>query len=141
MLTFLMSNMMPQVHELNAGPWEQLEQRERECAAHRRELYIVAGGIFDAEPKTIGHGVEVPRANFKIIVELDHGQGAGDVTPTTRAVAVIMPNEATASVHEWTDYLTSVDRVEAATGYDFLPAVSEPVQREIEARVGSPADL
>src|SRR5262249_52031531 len=41
-LTFLMTNMVPQLHELNAGPWEKLERHERELAERQgAELYIV----------------------------------------------------------------------------------------------------
>jgi hypothetical protein len=87
--TFLMTNMVPQLHELNAGPWEKLEQHERELAeAPDAELYVVAGGIFDANPPTIGHGVAVPKANFKIITVLKTGQVATDVTDSTEVVAV-----------------------------------------------------
>ncbi|HVW24376.1 MAG TPA: DNA/RNA non-specific endonuclease [Polyangiaceae bacterium] len=133
--TFVMTNMEPQLHELNAGPWEKLEQYERSRATDpERELYIVAGGVFDDDPKTIGHGVAVPRASFKIIVELSSGQSANDVTATTPTVAVEMPNEPGVGRRPWQDFVTSIDRIEADTGYDFLTAVAENVQAVIEAR-------
>jgi len=40
--------------------------------------------------------------------------------------------------HEWTEFSTSVDAIERATGYDFLNAIPEPVQRVIEARIAPP---
>jgi endonuclease G len=133
--TFVMTNMEPQLHELNAGPWEKLEQYERsQASVSDRELYIVAGGVFDEEPKTIGHGVAVPRAMFKIIVELSSGQGAKDVTTATPTLAVEMPNQPGTGPRPWQDYVTSIDRVEADTGYDFLTAVAENVQAVLEAR-------
>jgi endonuclease G len=133
--TFVMTNMEPQLHELNAGPWEKLEQYERSRASlPDRELYIVAGGVFEDEPKTIGHGVAVPRAMFKIIVELSSGQGAKDVTTATPTVAVEMPNQPGTGPRPWQDYVTSIDRVEYDTGYDFLSAVAENVQAVLEAR-------
>lgn len=134
-LTFLMTNMQPQIHELNGGPWERLEQYERERAKRPgARLYIVAGGVFDASPKTIGHGVAVPKASFKIVVILQRGAGARDVAESTPVIAAVMPNEAGVGAHPWTDYVTSVDDIEEETGYDFLSAVPEPVQRAIEAR-------
>jgi len=136
-LTFVMSNMLPQVHELNTGPWEKLEREERSCAERSHALYIVAGGVFASSSPTIGHGVAVPRATFKIIVELDAGQTVSEVTRATHVVAVIMPNEVGVAAHDWGDYLTSVDRVEAETGYDFLSDISDPVELELESRVGT----
>ncbi len=135
-LTFLMTNIQPQLHELNEGPWEKLEEYERELARrHDAELFIVAGGIFDAEHQTIGHGVAVPKANFKIVVALRQGQQASDVKSDTKVIAVAMPNEAGVGSHPWTDDLTSVDAIEKATGYDFLSNVPMAVQDVIEAKV------
>ena len=137
-LTFLMTNIQPQLHELNDGPWEKLEEYERSLALKREaELFIVSGGIFDSQNRTIGHGIAVPMANYKIIVVLRQGQSALDVTSETKTIAVIMPNEAGVGNHPWTDYLTSVDAIETASGYDFLSNVTKGVQDVIEARVAS----
>ena len=137
--TFVFTNMQPQLHELNAGPWEKLESYERELASRPGAvLYIVAGGIFSNPPPTIGQGVAVPVANFKIIAVLREHERAADVNEQTEIVSVIMPNERGVGDHEWTDFLTSVDAVEQATGYDFLNAVPEPISRVIEARRARP---
>jgi endonuclease G len=137
-LTFLFTNMEPQLHELNAGPWERFEEYERQRAERGAVLYIVAGGVFSAPFPTIGQGVAVPAANFKIMVVLGDGQKATDVAESTEVVSVLMPNERGVGEHPWTDFLTSVDAVEQATGYDFLDAVPERVQRVIEARTAHP---
>jgi endonuclease G len=134
--TFVFTNMEPQLHELNAGPWEKFERYERELAQHPGAvLYIVAGGVFSSPFPTIGQGVAVPAANFKIVVVLGEGQRASDVNEQTYVVSVLMPNQKGVGEHEWTEFLTSVDAIELATGYDFLNAVPEPVQRVIEARI------
>jgi len=136
--TFLFTNMQPQLHELNAGPWERLEQYERQRAEQGDVLYIVAGGVFSAPFPTIGQGVAVPAANFKIIVALHAGQKPSEITSATDALAVLMPNERGVGEHAWTEFVTSVDAVEQASGYDFLSAIPEPVQRVIEARTARP---
>jgi len=137
--TFLFTNMQPQLHELNAGPWEKLEGYERELAAQLGVvLYIVAGGVFSNPPPTIGQGVAVPAANFKIIAVLHEGEGASDVSEQTKVVSVLMPNERGVGEHDWTEFVTSVDAVEQATGYDFMSAVPERVSRVIEARRAAP---
>jgi endonuclease G len=135
-LTFLMTNMLPQLHELNAGPWERLEEHERALARRRGVvLHIVAGALFGESASTIGHGVNVPRATYKIIVALEQGRGARDVTSDASVIAVKMPNEPGVGQRVWTDFVTSVDEIERETGYDFLPDVPLPVQEIIEAKV------
>ena len=52
----------------------------------------------------------------------------------TATVAVEMPNEPGTGPRPWQDYVTSIDRVEADTGYDFLTAVAANVQAVLEAR-------
>ncbi|MBI2388420.1 MAG: DNA/RNA non-specific endonuclease [Deltaproteobacteria bacterium] len=134
-LTFVMTNMQPQRPELNRHRWKEMEEFTRDLAIGRqKQLYVIAGGIFDANPKTIGHGVAVPKAAYKIIVVLEHGQGAKDVTAATEVIAAIMPNSKSVTSKPWTDYRVSIDEVEAATGYDFLGRVPEDVQRVIEAK-------
>lgn len=138
--TFVFTNMEPQLHELNAGPWEKFERYERELAERPGSvLYIVAGGVFSNPSPTIGEGVAVPAANFKIVVVLSEGQRASDVNEQTEVLSVLMPNQPGVGQHDWTEFLTSVDAIERATGYDFLNAVAEPVQRVIEARTARPA--
>lgn len=132
--TFLFTNIEPQLHELNAGPWEQLERYTRQRAQRGAQLYVVAGGLFSAPFSTIGNGVAVPVANFKIIVVLQPDQGPSDVNENTEVLSVLMPNQRGVGDHEWTEYATSVDAIEQASGYDFLSAVPERVQRVIEAR-------
>jgi endonuclease G, mitochondrial len=136
--TFLFTNMLPQLHELNAGPWERLENYARQRAQRGQTLYAVAGGIFGVPYPTIGNGVAVPAYDFKILVLLNEGQGPEDVSVATEVLAVLMPNQPGVGEHDWTFYLTSVDAVERASGYDFLTGISEPVQRVIEARIGHP---
>ena len=134
--TFRLTNVLPQRHELNVGPWLRLEEYCHALAAKEgRELYIMAGGIFPAHPETIGHGVSVPEAFFKIAVVLSPGEGAADVRESTRVIAVIMPNRAELPDASWASYRTTVNEVERRTGYHFLTRVPEPIRQVIERRV------
>jgi endonuclease G len=137
-LTFLFTNLLPQLHELNAGPWERLEVFARQRAERGQVVYIVAGGIFSSPFPTIGQGVAVPNANFKVLVILNEGQGASDVSERTEVFAVLMPNQHGVGRHDWAEYVTSVDAVEAASGYDFLRAIPEGIGRVLEARTNRP---
>lgn len=133
--TFFTVNLLPQYHDLNAGPWLRLEEYcQRLAQRESKELFIVAGGIFDRRPKTIGKGVAVPRSTFKIVVVLDRGKNLESVTKQTRVIAVDMPNEQGIMSEGWAKYRTTVDAIEKATGYDFLTDVPSDVQSAIESR-------
>jgi endonuclease G len=137
-LTFLMTNMQPQVHALNGGPWSRLESFERKLADEQnKDVYIVAGGIFDAKPRRTEHKIAIPRANFRITLVLDHGQELSDVTTDTPLYAVEMPNDDTASDHKWTDFRVKVDRIERDTGYDFLSKLPDEVEKRLESTIAT----
>ncbi len=135
--TFLLVNVLPQHHDLNAGPWLRLEEYcQRASQTDNKELYIIAGGIFGpGKDQTIGSGVAVPNRFFKIVVVLDRGMGRDQVGDNTRVIAVVMPNQADIADTDWSPYRASVDSVEASTGYDFLSDVPEHIQRALEAKV------
>jgi endonuclease G len=134
--TFLLTNILAQRHDLNAGPWLRLEEYCQELAQKQgRTLYVVAGGIFGEHPKAVGKDVAVPESFFKIAVVLDEGQGAGDVGPGARVIAVIMPNTTGILGEGWGRYRTTVDEIEERAGYDFLTAVPEAVQQALEGRI------
>ncbi|KAG4087049.1 His-Me finger endonuclease [Neocallimastix lanati (nom. inval.)] len=66
-LTFLMCNMTPQTHLMNAGNWKNLEDYGHELAKKYGKIDIVSGPIFTNENiKTIGKGVAVPDSFYKI---------------------------------------------------------------------------
>jgi len=140
--TFVMTNMEPQLHALNAGPWEGLEGFERQVAREDKQVFLVAGGLFDAAPARLMGGEAVPRATFKVMVILDPGTGAAGVNEGTPSYAVIMPNSIAVAGTRWTDYLVSIDEVERQSGYDFLSLVPSAIQQELEGRVAAlPAAL
>ncbi|MGK3965467.1 DNA/RNA non-specific endonuclease [Sorangium sp. So ce118] len=135
--TFLLTNILPQRHDLNAGPWLRLEEACQELAQkERRALFLIAGGLFDerGRPPTIGKDVAVPGAFFKVAVVLEPGQGPEDIGPSTRVIAAVMPNETGILDEGWAQYRTTVDEIERRAGYDVLTAVPEAVQRALEAR-------
>lgn len=136
--TFLMTNMIPQAHALNAGPWKGIESYERELVGRKdKDVYVVAGGIFGEAPATIGRGVAVPVTSYRITLVVEHGQDPTDVSVATPVFAVEMPNSAAAKGRKWVEFGVSVDKVEADTGYDFLSALPDEVEDRLEARLPS----
>ena len=132
--TFVMTNVQPQRHALNTGPWEALESYERGLAGPGKQLFIVAGGLFDVVPATLPAGEAIPRANFKIIVVLERGQSPAEVTPATTTYAVIMPNNAAVAGVSWFAYQVPIDEIERESGYDFLSRVPVATQAVLEAK-------
>jgi endonuclease G len=131
--TFLMSNMHPQVHALNAGPWKSAEMYEQKLAATGKDVYVVAGGVFAKQPQTIGDGIPVPNASFRIALVVDHAAPNSDVTPATPLYAEEMPNNDSARGKPWSSFATRVDDVERDTGYDFLANLPDEVEAPLEA--------
>jgi DNA/RNA endonuclease G (NUC1) len=137
--TFLMSNILPQTNDLNTGPWQDLEDYTNDLARFsQKELYNIAGGIYPASPQTLKNEgkVAIPSSTWKIVVVLPYGKGLADVTSASdiEVIVVNMPNVNGIQGQPWTAYRTTVDALEAATGYDFLSALPDAIEAEVEAR-------
>lgn len=122
--SFLFTNACPQVHGLNAGDWNEMEQQCRRWAEKYGRLYIVSGPIiYKGNSKTIGRNkVVVPEAFFKVVLRL------GD---NPRAIGFIYKNKS--GNRPKGDYVNTVDEVERITGFDFFPALPDDVERRVEA--------
>ncbi|MGD1699306.1 DNA/RNA non-specific endonuclease [Dapis sp. BLCC M229] len=131
--TFLMTNIIPQSPDNNRETWRELEQYSRELVRQGNELYIIAGGY--RKKSTLASGkLTIPSRTWKIIVVLKPGAGVGGVNKNTRVIAVDMPNSNRIR-SDWKAYRVSVNKIESATGYDFLSKVPQEIQDAIESRV------
>ncbi len=145
--TFLMTNILPQAGESNQGPWVQFENHLNDLARQQgKEIYVVAGGEYSANPATLKNEgrVQVPEWTWKVAVVMDGGEGLDDVRGhgDVQVLAVRMPND-TASArgtrnNPWQGYATTVDDIEARTGYDLLDALPNVVERIVEANDRAP---
>lgn len=73
--TFLTSNISPQEHEFNAGVWNRLEQKVRYWAKKNDGIFVVTGGILEADLKSIGdEKVSVPNQFYKVILDNTDGK-------------------------------------------------------------------
>ncbi len=146
--TYLMSNMVPQAPDNNQGPWANMENALRGLTDAGSELYIVSGpagvggsGSNGGVSTTIANGhVTVPAYTWKVVLVLpkQSGDDVARVAASTCTMAVIMPNVQgirTTNSSDWMGYLTTVDAVEALTGYDFFANVSDAVENAIESGV------
>lgn len=136
--TFLMTNMIPQAPDNNQITWASLESYCRTLANQGNELYIISGGW--GTSGFIGSGsVALPTYTWKVIMVLPSGTNdVSRVTTSTRVIAVIMPNQNGIN-SDWHTFRTSVDDIEAMTGYNFFSNVPTSIQNVIEAQVDTQA--
>ncbi|MFT3713071.1 MAG: DNA/RNA non-specific endonuclease [Archangium sp.] len=133
--TFFLTNVVPQTHASNAGPWLTLEDECRDRANEGKKLLIIAGPIFASNPQTIGTGVSVPVSMFKVVIVSTGELDAATLDPAAvKVYATIMPNTSVVT-GSWRQWQVRIDDVEAATGLDFFSDVNPSVQAVLEARV------
>ncbi|MEM9009075.1 MAG: DNA/RNA non-specific endonuclease [Cyanobacteria bacterium P01_F01_bin.86] len=135
--TFLMTNILPQVPENNRGAWRELEEYSRDLVYQfGLDLIVIAGGYGEQTQLADGR-VTAPSRLWKIIVILE--QSEQDLAATgleSPIIAIDMPNQDTVA-SDWQLYQTTVDRIELATGYDFLSEVPADIQAELEAELAT----
>ncbi len=139
--TFLMDNIIPQAPDNNQFTWNNMEQDLR-ALTPVNELYIISGGAGiggsgdNGFALTIAGGkVTVPAQTWKVALVIPKGENdISRVDCSSRTIAVIVPNT-NGTNPDWTQYLTTVDVVEALTGYDFFSNLPEPIQRCVEAGI------
>lgn len=111
-LTFLMSNMSPQLHAFNAGKWKTLEEKVRDWATENDSIIIIAGPVLEGKLKRIGKNkVSAALKFYKIIIDISY--------PTYKAIGFVMPNEKLDKDIYY--YSMSIDEVEKITGLNFFP--------------------
>jgi endonuclease G len=135
--TFLMTNIVPQTNDLNAGPWYRFEAHLQSLAqSQNKEIYVIAGAN-GSYGSLKGQGrVTIPRYSWKIAVIMPYGHGLAQATSTgaLQVIAVDMPNVTGIRSNDWTAYRTTVDRLEQVTGCNFLAALPDAVENYWEAR-------
>jgi len=126
--TFLLSNIVPQLHALNAGLWKDLEQRiVRRYVERYGTVWVQVGPVF-TEPSAQKVGrIPVPAAFWMVVSEYDQDQRG------LRAIAYLIPHEETWRDRELTRYVVSIRKVEALTGLDFFPKLPKTTQDRLES--------
>ncbi|MDE7421144.1 MAG: DNA/RNA non-specific endonuclease [Muribaculaceae bacterium] len=121
---FVMANMCPQLHDLNAGAWETLEDKERLWAKRDSAVMIIAGPIYtDGETYIEKSKVKVPDAFFKVLIApyLEKPRGIAFVYPHMKCPGNMQ------------DYATTIDEVEKITGFDFFSSLPDEIENKIES--------
>lgn len=119
--SFYMSNMSPQLRQLNNGIWRELEENVRDWTYKADSLYVISGPVFANPIKIIGKSnmVTVPSAFYKVLLD-NNG-------PEKKAIGFIIPHELSEKRLE--TYMVTVQDVEKITDLKFFENM--PGQQEV----------
>ena len=111
--SFSLANMVPQVHENNAGVWAGIEGAARQLATEEGEIYVITGPAFiGGNLKKIGN-VLVPTHIWKVVYS----------PAQQRAGAYLVTN------NETRDYsVLTVSKLEKMVGLSLLPGLPQQVR-------------
>ena len=145
--TFYLTNIVPQMADLNQGVWAQFENALGDSATlGGRAVYVITGPLYSASHalsfiKNEGK-VAIPDSTWKVALIGPRNSGTpfgrgnvqtwDDLAGLT-VLAVNMPNVAGVRNDPWAKYLTTVDRIEASTGVDVLALLQTAFQDALEA--------
>ena len=130
--SFLMTNVVPQLHGLNAGLWKDIELRIAQRYSERYgEVWVVNGPVFAAGSaiRYIGPAdtrVRVPDAFWMAVARRD-------ASGRLLTQAFIIPHREIWRDLDLSRYLVSVDEVERVSGLDLFPLLPAETQRALEA--------
>ena len=125
METFLMSNIVPQLPDLNRGPWKEVEQLiANDYLEESEELWVITGPIYGEPVAELVSGVKVPTAFYKVVID--------EIDGNVRFLAWVMP-QAAGGAARLSSYLVSVDEIESVTGLDFFTLLNDGVEGQLES--------
>jgi endonuclease G len=136
--TFYFSNIIPQAADNNQGPWASFENHLRDLVrGEGRELYVVTGA-YGSQGTVKDEGViTIPTRTWKVVLVLPAGAGLDDVddpSDVLDVIAIDLPNAPGIRSDPWQSFRTTVDAVEAASGYDLLARLPDGTERVLEAQ-------
>lgn len=132
--SFLMSNVVPQLHALNSGLWRDLEVRIADRYTRRYgDVWVANGPVFlpgvpARRTGTFDAAIRIPDAFWIVVAER---------TPygSLRVQALVIPHEEIWRARDLRPYLVSVDEVERLTGLDLFPDLPAATQARLEKLV------
>jgi DNA/RNA endonuclease G (NUC1) len=144
-ITFYLTNVVPQKGDLNQGVWAQFENMLADSARAGRAVYVVTGPLYSRS-----HGltfvknegkIAIPDSTWKVAL-IGPANGGNPFTHANvtsfndlaglTILAVNMPNVDGVRNDPPSKYFTTVEAIEAATGYDLFSLLSTSFTGAIE---------
>lgn len=128
--SFYFTNICPQLHNLNAGIWQDFEDKTRQWARQYQTVYVVCGPVVNQNRLgTIGqNNVVVPDGFYKVLLVETNG----------RYEALGLLFDHVAGRKKQKEYVCTVDSVEKVTGIDFFCRLADDVEKRVESQVNYP---
>lgn len=139
--TYLFTNIIPQASDQNQGPWAVMETFLGDQARFQnKEVFIVTGASGSKGTVKNEGKITIPATTWKVAVIMDRDEGLGQVAARQdiEVIAVIMPNEGGIANVDWNTYRTTVDAVEALSGYDLLSLLPDQIEIAVESMTSPP---
>jgi len=139
--SFYLSNIIPQTADNNQGPWNNLEGvLNARARLGADEIYIIAGVAGNVGTLKDEGRVVIPASVWKVAVIMPRNQGRANVDKPGdfELIVVDMPNVPGIRNVDWNTYRTTVNAIEAKTGYDLLALLPDHVEWLVEAGLTSP---
>ncbi len=129
--SFLMTNISPQKPRLNQQFWRRLEEVEIKYFTKLADkVWVITGPVFTGSVERLSSSwrVEIPDAFYKMyITEAKPNQ-------PSKVLAFLVPQ--TVKGHEpLSQFVTSIDNIEAQTGLDFFSDLDDVIENQLEASV------
>ncbi len=130
--SFLMTNISPQRPKLNQQIWQRLEEAELSFFAKNfGKVWVITGPIFGNNSERISSSlwhIDIPKAFYKIYITEE-----SDSKPAF-ALAFIIPQTVTGK-EPLSQFVTTIDTVEAQTGLDFLSDFDDKTENHLEGTI------
>ncbi len=130
--SFLMTNISPQRPKLNQQIWQRLEEAELSFFAKNfGKVWVITGPIFGNNSERISSSlwhIDIPKAFYKIYITEE-----SDSKPAF-ALAFIIPQTVTGK-EPLSQFVTTIDTVEAQTGLDFLSDFDNKTENHLEGTI------
>jgi DNA/RNA endonuclease G (NUC1) len=126
---FRMSNIIPQASSNNQGLWAQFEDYCRALSSGGSEILLICGPS-EFTGNRISNQMSIPGSVWKIAVVIPNATSTTPadqrINTSCRVIAILTPNVNT-GLGSWQSYITSVEEIEAVTGFKFFTAVDASV--------------
>ncbi len=133
--TFYFSNIIPQASDNNQGPWAVMEIAVGDMARFQnKEVYVIAGASGSKGTIKGENNITIPSHVWKVVVIMPRDQGRANVDSydDIEVIAVIMPNDAGIRNVDWNTYRTTINAVEALSGYNLLSLLNTRIEAVVE---------
>ncbi|MFI3218926.1 MAG: DNA/RNA non-specific endonuclease, partial [Methylococcales bacterium] len=129
--SFLMTNISPQTPKLNRQFWQRLEEAEVKYFTKLADkVWVITGPVFTGSTERLSSSwrVEIPDAFYKIyITQAKRNQDF-------KVLAFLVPQTVKGN-EPLSQFVTSIDNIEAKTGLDFFSDLDDVIETPLEASI------